>query len=494
MKIYFGDIHNHCNISYGFGSIENALNVASKHLDFCSVTGHALWPDIYKKNRDTAFIVEYHKNGFKKLADNWNGIKNSIAGYNKDGEFITFQSYEMHSSQYGDHHILSPDDTLELVKSDTPGDIINKLNQDAVAIPHHIAYSPGYRGISWEHFNEDISPVVEVVSKHGCGISDESNGQYLHTMGPRDGRNTVYEGLRQGKKFGFAGSTDHHAGYPGSYGDGITAVLSNELTRESIWDAIKKRHTYALTGDRIRCNFTVDGNLMGSEISRNDTHEIILEVDSVDFIEKAIIYKNLEPIKSLYKEDFTTTEVKNEKFKIRIETGWGRKTDPYNWKNSIEVISGEILSVDPCFRGQSVLAPKEGVDHQSNINKLDNEITTLNNKTISWNCTTFKNPSTRHSATCAVVIEIEGSKETKLEIKLNDKNISASLEELVRYGVSGHMETYNSEAYLIHKAVPESLYNFKLNCISNSKEGDYFHAEVHQTNGQSAWISPVFIK
>jgi len=34
MNIYFGDLHNHCSISYGFGSLENALNEASKHLDF----------------------------------------------------------------------------------------------------------------------------------------------------------------------------------------------------------------------------------------------------------------------------------------------------------------------------------------------------------------------------------------------------------------------------------------------------------------------------
>ena len=39
MSIYFGDLHNHCNMSYGFGTIENALIEAKQHLDFCSVTG-----------------------------------------------------------------------------------------------------------------------------------------------------------------------------------------------------------------------------------------------------------------------------------------------------------------------------------------------------------------------------------------------------------------------------------------------------------------------
>lgn len=493
MNIYFGDLHNHCNISYGFGSLENALHEAGNHLDFCAVTGHALWPDMYESNEDTAFIVEFHKMGFKKLSENWKNIRKSIAKANKNGQFVTLQSYEMHSSKYGDHHILSLDDSLELLKSETPGEIISKLDNEAFAIPHHIAYTPGYRGISWKHFNEKISPIVEVVSKHGCGVTDESRGQYLHTMGPRDGRNTVYEGLRQGKKFGFAGSTDHHAGYPGSYGDGITAVLSDELTRDAIWGSIKLRRTYALTGDRIRCDFTIDKNPMGSEINSNKTHEIKLKVNAVDFIEKAVIYKNLEPIKSIYKEDFAKQKIEFNKFKIRIETGWGRKTSPYKWVNSVKVISGEILSADPYFRGQSVLAPKEGEVYQSNVNKLDNEIISLSDRKVEWKCTTFKNPTTRHSATSAVVIEVEGTPKTVFEIVLNEKKISISLEELIKHGISGHMQEYNSEAYLIHKAVPEKNYRFNLNCNSSSDKGDYFHAEVHQTNGQSAWISPIFI-
>lgn len=494
MNIYFGDLHNHCNISYGFGSLENALQSAREHIDFCAVTGHAHWPDIYKRNEDTGFIIDYHREGFKKLKNNWGTNTRIIAKANEDGKFVTLQSYEMHSSRYGDHHFVSPDDNLQLNAGDSPGDVVNSHSSRIIAVPHHIAYTPGYRGIDWTNFDYKISPLVEVYSKHGCGVSCESADEYLHTMGPRDGRNTVYEGLRQGKKFGFAGSTDHHAGYPGSYGDGITAVLSDELTREDIWSAIMNRRTYALTGDRIRCSFTVDGNPMGSEISCRDTHEINFKVNSVDFIEKAVIYKNLEPIKTIHREDFKTPQIEYGKFKIRIETGWGRKTDPYKWKNSVKITTGVILSADPCFRGQSVLAPKEGVNHHPDINKLDNKIITLNSKNVEWNCTTFKNPTTRHSTTCAVVIEIEGSKETKLEINLNDKNITISLDELIKYGVSGHMKTYNSEAYLIHKAVPENMYNVELKCISDSKEGDYFHAEVHQTNKQSAWISPIFIK
>ncbi len=494
MNIYFGDLHNHCNISYGFGSLYNALEEARNHLDFCTVTGHALWPDIYERNENTAFIVDFHEKGFAKLENHWDEVRKAIANANEDDGFITFQSYEMHSSQFGDHHILSPDDNLELVESTTPTDIIEKLEQRAIAIPHHIAYSPGYRGISWKDFNSSISPVIEVYSKHGCGMSDDSCGQYLHTMGPRDGRNTVYEGLKQGKQFGFVASTDHHAGYPGSYGDGITAVLSEELTREGIWDAILKRRVYALTGDRIRCDFTVDGQPMGSEIPRNDAHDIKLYVNAADAIEKAVIYKNLKAIKTIYKEDIPVGKKGPGRYKIRVETGWGRKTNAFQWVNSVKVSAGEIIAADPCFRGQSVLAPVEGEEFSKDVNSLGNRITSLSKDEVSWKCKTFRNPTTRHSATCAIVMEIKGSPETKLEIILNNKTILSDIEELQEHGISGHLQTYNSEAYLIHKAVHESEYCVDMECIKTSKSGDYFHGEIHQVNEQSAWISPVYIK
>lgn len=49
MNIYFGDLHNHCGITYGFGSLENAIARAKSQLDFAAFTGHAMWPDMYKR-------------------------------------------------------------------------------------------------------------------------------------------------------------------------------------------------------------------------------------------------------------------------------------------------------------------------------------------------------------------------------------------------------------------------------------------------------------
>ena len=39
-NLYWGDLHSHCAVSYGYGTIEQAFANARLHLDFATVTGH----------------------------------------------------------------------------------------------------------------------------------------------------------------------------------------------------------------------------------------------------------------------------------------------------------------------------------------------------------------------------------------------------------------------------------------------------------------------
>lgn len=80
---------------YGYGSLKHALDRAKSHLDFCAVTGHAMWPDIPERNEETAFVVDFHRRGFQKLYDHWEEVRHTIAEANTE-DFITFQAYEMH--------------------------------------------------------------------------------------------------------------------------------------------------------------------------------------------------------------------------------------------------------------------------------------------------------------------------------------------------------------------------------------------------------------
>ena len=493
MKLLWGDVHNHCGISYGYGSLTNALAVAREQLDFCAVTGHATWHDMPERTPQTAFVVDFHRRGFAKLAAAWDSIRAEVAQANVPGEFVTFQSYEAHSSAFGDYVILSSDDSLPIKLASSPRELVASLSpREVIAIPHHIAYVPGYRGINWSAFSSDISPVVEVYSKHGCGMSDTSPYPYLHDMGPRDSRNTVRAGLSQGHRFGFVASTDHHAGYPGSYGDGRMAVLATAKTRQAIWEGIFARRTYAVTGDKIVCCFTVNGAPMGSDLEAS-RREVSLSIRASDAIDRIVVYKNGKPWQVICGETFVVS-ARRQPVKIRIEMGWG-KSECYDWRGQARIRDGEILSVETCFRGRSVLAPSPDHPDDPDINKLDNRVLQRASDSLAWRCTTCRNVSTLHPQTAAIVLEVLGDEKARLTVDVKGHEFRASLAEMLQGSRGVHMERHNSEAFLVHRAVPQDLYTFEgqWEDVPTAGGTDVYDVAIRERNGQCAWLSPIFV-
>ena len=64
-------------------------------------------------------------------------------------ELVTFQAYEMHSSHYGDHHLVSPDDTLPLIYRSSPQELKDDCGCRSVTVAHHIGYTP----VSYTHLD-----------------------------------------------------------------------------------------------------------------------------------------------------------------------------------------------------------------------------------------------------------------------------------------------------------------------------------------------------
>ena len=492
MKLLWGDLHNHCGITYGFGSLENALKAARGTLDFCSVTGHAMWPDMYEKNPDTAFIVDFHNTGFKKLYDHWEQVRKTMADANSE-ELVTFQGYEMHSSYYGDHHFVSPDDNFPLIYRNSPAELVRDCGCRAIAVPHHIGYVPGYRGICWDEFDSNISPIVEVYSKHGCAMSDSAPYAYYHDMGPRVSANTIKRGLEMGKQFSFVASTDHHAGFPGSYGDGLAAVLAKSKTREDIWEALLAGRTYAVTGDRIECDFTINGQMVGSKFAAAK-RDIVFKVKAEDEIDKVVLYKNGRPVKVVNGEMLDNKE--NGKYKIRLELGWGKPEEyPYRWEGSIRAVNGKIVGKNPYWRGRSVLSPTQTDDSAfDNINDLTNELTQNGDTELTFIAETFKNKSTLHPMTSHIVFEVEGGEDTQLIFNVNGREHVFTIAQMLKDSFAEHMKPYHYVAYKIHAAIPQSAYETSFEYSDTAQSDcDYYHVEVAQKNWHYAFVSPIFV-
>ncbi|MFF2043629.1 DUF3604 domain-containing protein [Kitasatospora sp. NPDC058170] len=498
LGLYVGDIHNHCGISYGHGPIEDAYANARLQLDFASVTGHGWWHDLPERTPELAALVDYHTEGFARLAQQWEHVQEVTAAAHQDGRFVTFQSFEWHSLAYGDHCVYFDGPRGEIIRAADLAELRTRLRRLAAegvrtwAIPHHIGYGTGRRGINWDAYTEEFAPVVEMMSMHGCAESDQAPRDYLHTMGPRDTSGTAVHGLRLGHRFGLIGSTDHHSAFPGSHGHGRLAVWAPELTRGGIWDAIEQRRTYALTGDRILLATSVNGTPMGAETAPADRRRIRATVLGRDALDHVEVVRNGVPIHRVSRPELLgSTDGSAFDGTLGFAVGWGRRDVPVRWDVTLRVEGGELLDVQPRLRGTETVAPADA--EPAGYRPSDWERTgpgELRLRTV-----THGNPNTATDSTQGFSLRIAGDARTRLVALVNGAETAYSVGELLDGPRTGFTGGFVSGAYRFDRAVPARELAAEIDLVDErpAGEGDFYHVRVKQVNDQWAWSSPTWV-
>lgn len=496
-RVFWGDLHSHCSISYGLGTVEQALMRAREQLDFCSITGHAFWPDMPSDRDRYGEIIDYHNEGFARLAGNWDRLIETQKAASEPGWFLAFPSYEWHSLKYGDHNVYAAGPNLPLRDAaDLPG--LREVARDAggIAVPHHIGYAAGYRGIDWSQFHEDVSPFVEIFSLHCCSESEAAPFPMLHDMGPRDAGSTAEAGWDAGHRFGIIASTDHHGGYPGSHGDGRIAVIAEELTRESIWNAFLARRVYAVTGDKIEADFQVDGAPIGSVIQSKEDRHITLQVRGSDALDRVEILKNGRIIRRVFPDD-VQPDATDLRYRLRITWGWGRKDEPVNWESKLSLSAGTITKIESCFSGQTVVAPQGVGGHKQTADSddLPHKITASDATSCAWQSVTTGNLTTRHPTTQAISFEIDAPLDAVVTVETNGQRYAHPLHEITRGGRCHYLRGWLSEAICIGPLVAMSDCTAVVDFTDSPEKGtDVYRARIAQTNGQWAWLTPVWVE
>lgn len=509
-QIYWGDLHSHCNMSYGYGSLERAYAVAKQQLDFCSVTGHALWPDMPEDRDQYGRIIDYHSKGFAKLAANWSEFCRITRAWNTPGKFVAFPSYEWHSIAHGDYNVYLPAEGGDILDGASPEELAERLatNADtrgggALILPHHIGYGPGRRGINWDTFDGRRSPAVEMYSGHGGSEREGAPFAMYHTMGPRCVEGLASTGLRRGHRFAFTAGTDHHAGYPGSYGTGRTAVLADELTQESLWSALRSRRCYAVTGDKIALTFSVNDGRMGDVVPARARQTIRCRIVGDDVLDCVDVIRNDRIIARRTRADAWppaethldsgTTRRSAARYKIRVEWGWGEVERRASWTGELRLAGGRIVHCEPYFRGDEVLAPSEDAAETIDEESIPHEISALDESSVAWRSRTRGNPMPMVASTSSFVVEVEASPQSRLEFLVNGNRFSHTVAELLEGSRSTLMRGWLSEAVLVHRAVPEKLYTLIVELDDDFVEPAYYYVRVAQQNGQWAWGSPIWV-
>lgn len=490
-RLFWGDLHNHNAVGYAKGSLERSIELAREHLDFFAFTGHAHWHDMPKMPGDRH--LKWVR-GFEVHSKHWSKTRQLIREAN-DANFVALLGYEWHSSMFGDYCVIFPDDQKKLFLPDHVEKLLDFAeSQQALAIPHHVAYKQGWRGANFDHFRSKTAPVVEVFSEHGCTESIRAPGAMLrHSMGGRSSANTIVRQLKKGSRFGFVASTDSHRGYPGAYGEGIVGVWAEELTRESLFEAVRARRTYAVTGDRIELEFSINGRPMGSELAATTDRQIDIRVEAQDAIAVIELVRNGRVIERHFPDDHHSGPPKLPgRAKCRIQYGWGPWADLNlsricHWDMQIKLDGGRFLRAIPCF--QSAPFDENARDKLIVIN--ENEIR-IQSHTTREKC--FAEDPTK-----AVICDLQGGPDAVLSVHLRkpiEQTVHARLSDLVEDNIVTFTGGFTSESYIIERLVSPSEFAATIQWHDHrhvADESDWYYVRVTQHNGHLAWSSPIWI-
>ena len=278
-RIWWGEIHGHCEASDGCGDYAEMYRHAREEgrLDFAASADHACY-----------------------FSDNeWLRFQDITNGFNREGEFVTLVGYEWAGSQ-GHRNVYTSGGRLELFRGMCRR--TSELNAvydhfagrtDVVAGPH-----TGHTGDFWAHHNPDVERFIEIYSMWGAF------------------EELVHENLAKGAVVGFTGGGDCHIGRCGfspedvrraggvplglsgaiKYKCGMTAAVMPDLTRVDLVAALRDRRTYATTGARILLDVTVAGIPMGGRKATSGDVEVRTTVHACDTIDRIEVIRGGERV------------------------------------------------------------------------------------------------------------------------------------------------------------------------------------------------------
>lgn len=264
-KIMWGDFHSNLHHAHILGDFDSWYEQAKEMLDFWAVVYYPFRP--YEGSKEDITDYEVVKEDLEIMQQK---LKDK---FEKDG-YIVFPAYEWQGDgSDGDHNVFFKEN-LTWYNPLTYKELIEKLPLgEAIAIPHHPGYAVGHRGKNWATHNPDYSPVTEIYSSHGCSEDDVSAiplDVHIH-MGPKEGAGTVYQGLNKGHITGIICSGDNHCTSAIS-GNGFMGVVCEEYTKDAIFKAILNRQTYGVTRSKIKLDYTLNENMMGSIVKREKVY------------------------------------------------------------------------------------------------------------------------------------------------------------------------------------------------------------------------------
>ena len=335
-KRFWGDLHGQTGTTVGVGSDDEyfAFGREWAKLDFTSHQG----------------------NDFQISDDYWAELNETFARHHEEHKFVVFPGYEWSGSSPtgGDHNIFYRKEGLPILRSSHwlvpevpenelspahPADVFYEKMKRAVPASDVIVcqHVGGRYANLRKYFDQELISLVELVSDWGV----------FEWM--------LWDAFDKGYIVGVMANSDGHHGRPGAEGaglshfgieNGLTCALAPELTRDTVFDALKSRQCYATTGARLLLEFTANDHQMGRVIPYTSELKIEASVTGTGPLESLQLFQGKEVIAEVRPSAFDDVNGSN-----RIRVSWSGSRERgrqrrVTWDGAVRLAGCKLISAD----------------------------------------------------------------------------------------------------------------------------------------------------
>lgn len=279
-RLYWGELHCHSwgDTTLSLMSEPNfKVHPARRHeqarqvgrLDFCSpgpmsAPDDADRPEVWQAHRDA-----YHAN-------------------DEPGVYVPFLAYEAHPGRGGDRNVvfLGEESTHLPMKAAMDDVMATYGKRDDVFLEAHIGGGPP----NWTAYRTEEAPLLEVTSGHGAfeWVLQRAlrHGYHPAVIGSSDVHLPTLGAPMSAHCF--RGRFNHELNIRDTaFGSGqVAGVYADACERQSIWQSIKERRTFATTGARIILEFSVNGEPAGSLVTSSGDVDLRIVAHGCALIER----------------------------------------------------------------------------------------------------------------------------------------------------------------------------------------------------------------
>ena len=438
----------------------------------------------FGRDRARLDFASHQGNDFQMTDEDWARLNEVVAEFNEEGRFVVFPGFEWsgNTGAGGDRNVFYLEEGLPIIRSSHwqvpsvpegefspahPVDCLfqrlrERVDPRAVLLGSHVGgrYAEIRRP---EYFDEELGPLVEVASCWGVF-------EWL-----------LWDAFDSGYVVGVMCNSDGHKGRPGAEGPGagqfgirggLTCVLAEELSREAVFNALKRRHCYGTTGPRIALWFNAADQPMGSCLNVSGPVQLRARAVGTGPLEALQLYRGRDLVAETLPEAFR--EVRGSR-RVRLVWGGSRirgRGRRVTWDGTVQMEGSRILRAEP-FAFDS---PTDGITQSGDSILHFRSRTTGDVDGIDlWLDRGDQGALTFSSPVGDLSLELSqlGTAPIRRDLGGLDMHVS----------VQRYPEELRTRALDLHQTV--------------SPEGDGFtpyFVRVIQADGHMAWSSPVYLK